>query len=256
MFPIGASPLEPLKKVIQKASRPLVQEVGQSSDSLDLTALEALNQMEGPKVGRWGRLMWKLYGTGDKVPYPGNVTLKNFDPVDDTVYRGAMPLSGKAFEKLKNAYQITTIIDLRGPKTTPTQWIDFEKAWAKHHGLEYVPLPMRSDQAPTPTELKQLFDTIEGIKAKGGKVYVHCKHGIDRTGSVIGAYELKLGRPQAEVYARMKQHGYNLWHQLRRPAQGAFVKGDEVKRTIQAIGEQQPTNPVSEPNSTESTPTA
>jgi len=195
---------------------------------------EDLKNLKPPKLGRWESLLASLRGTEDQIKYPGNIQLQNFARVDDTVYRGAMPDSGKQFEKLKNAYNVRVIIDLRGAETTKDKYIDFERGWAEHHNIQYVRIPMNSHRPPSQEELKQFFQAIEDAKAAGGSAYVHCKHGIDRTGSMIAAYETKLGRSPQQIYKNMKRYGYNWLHQLSRPAQRDFVNGSDLSARVAA----------------------
>jgi protein tyrosine phosphatase (PTP) superfamily phosphohydrolase (DUF442 family) len=205
-----------------------------SVDTLSLNKANpspALLQMPPPKMSKLGHWIALLRGTEDRKDHPGASKLDNFAQVDGTVFRGAMPVSAGQIEKLRHAYNVRTIIDLRRTEVTPPQFTEFERSWANHHGIRYVPIPMNSHYPPTEKEIAKLFQAIEETN---GNVYIHCKMGIDRTGAMVAAYETKLGHPQREVYARMKKHGYNLLHVISRPAQRNFVNGPELAKRVAA----------------------
>lgn len=182
-----------------------------------------LKHLTPPKMSQANRLagMFSLKKSGDPLLY-------NFRKVDDHVFRGGMPDCPEAFHRLRHEHGVHTIIDLRGLETTQQAHIDYEAAWAKHKGMAHEWIPMDSTKAPTHAQLQRIFTAIEKAKQAGGKVYVHCKHGIDRTGSGIDAYEVLLGKSQAEAYHHMQENGYNWFHARSRPAQKDFALRDDL----------------------------
>jgi hypothetical protein len=195
--------------------------------SIDNTVPDHLKNLTPPKMTWANRLSAMFLQKQSADPL-----LANFREVDDHLLRGAMPESGAAFHRLKNEHNVVTLIDLRGLETTKPEHIEFEHAWAKEKGIKHVWLPMDSHQAPTQEILQRLFLEAEKARRAGGKVYVHCKHGIDRTGSVVAAYETALGKTKAEVYESMQANGYNFLHARNRPNQKAFVLGDEMPEMV------------------------
>ncbi len=184
---------------------------------------EHLQQLKPPKISQANRLAGTFLLKPSEDPL-----LYNFRKVDEHVYRGGMPDSGEAFHRLKHEYGVDTIIDLRGLETTEQAHIDYEAAWAEHKGMEHVWIPMDSTKAPTHAQLQCLFTVIERARQSGGKVYVHCKHGIDRTGSAIHAYEVLSGKSQADAYRNMQENGFNWFHARSRPEQQDFALGDDL----------------------------
>jgi protein tyrosine/serine phosphatase len=111
--------------------------------------------------------------------HPG---LPNFHQVDDRVYRGARPTP----EGLKSlpALGIKTVIDLRGG--------DFrEKQTLEALGIRYVNVPMSGFRAPTDRQIARILALLETPDFSAAPVFVHCKRGKDRTGTVIACYRIK-----------------------------------------------------------------
>lgn len=187
------------------------------SDEISTPSPEALKGLTPPRRTWFNRLVASLtLRSEDKL-------LGNFHQVDKSVFRGAMPESVEAFAHLKKQHGVRTIIDLRGLETTKAKHIQFEKGHAKANGLTYVHLPMDSHVPPTQQQLNLFLNAIDQAKQSGGNVYVHCKHGIDRTGVMVAAYEVLNGKKQAEAYRHMVQYGFNRQHQWSRFHQRAFV---------------------------------
>ncbi|HEY9715651.1 MAG TPA: dual specificity protein phosphatase family protein [Chroococcales cyanobacterium] len=121
--------------------------------------------------------------TSNKVPteLPG---LLNFHVVHEYLFRGGEPDS-KSLHDLKEK-GVSTLIDLRGTGKVTKE----ESAEAKELGMKYINLPMDS-HAPTKQQVDTFLKTVEEAKAgKSGPVYVHCQHGSDRTGCLVGVWRV------------------------------------------------------------------
>jgi protein tyrosine/serine phosphatase len=103
--------------------------------------------------------------------------------VSDGIYRGGRAdLDGlKELDKL----DINTIINLEVDQPA----INFELKNAKALGMDVVLEPMRWDEKPNDKEVAQILETIKNKAAQN--VFIHCKHGQDRTGLIIGLYRVK-----------------------------------------------------------------
>jgi protein tyrosine/serine phosphatase len=130
-----------------------------------------------------------------------NVDLPNFHVVAPGIYRGAAPTDA-GLAKLKSM-GVVTIIDLRiSPKL-----VKVEKAEAISMGFNWINLPMGSDP-PTKKEVTVFLSTLQ--KAPVQPVYVHCQHGADRTGCMIGIWrETQQNWPFAQTFAEMQKYGFN-----------------------------------------------
>jgi len=127
--------------------------------------------------------------------------LPNFHQTAPGIWRGAAPTDA-GLRQLK-AMGVKTIIDLRiAPKT-----VRREGEEARALGFHWINLPMGSDP-PTPKEVSTLLATLK--QAPQSPVYVHCQHGADRTGCMIGIYRVtQQGWTFPQAYAEMRQDGFN-----------------------------------------------
>jgi protein tyrosine/serine phosphatase len=130
---------------------------------------------------------------------PPHAGLPNFHTVADGIYRGGAP-TPEGFKSLR-AMKIKTDIDLRIEAAHKQ-----EKLAAEALGFKYLSLPM-GKEAPTPQQVQTLLDTLADPEAR--PVYVHCQHGADRTGCMIGIYRVKVqGWSFEKAWAEMLADGF------------------------------------------------
>jgi tyrosine-protein phosphatase SIW14 len=112
--------------------------------------------------------------------------IKDFDRVDERVYRGTQP-AAEGFAYLAKL-GIKTILDLRegGARSTDEQRV------VTALGMRYINVPMSGLTPPTGDQTNQVLALLEDILA--GPVFVHCLRGHDRTGAVIAAYHIHHDR--------------------------------------------------------------
>ncbi|HEX3746214.1 MAG TPA: tyrosine-protein phosphatase [Bryobacteraceae bacterium] len=110
-------------------------------------------------------------------------SLNNFQEVSDTLCRGAQP-SASGFRELAQL-GVHTVLDLRGGEGRSSH----EAEIVRSLGMQYVNVPLDGYQAPTAEQVSKIF-TI--LNAQGsGKVFVHCRRGADRTGTVLAMYRIQ-----------------------------------------------------------------
>jgi protein tyrosine/serine phosphatase len=107
--------------------------------------------------------------------------IPNFHQVDANLFRGAQPAPTE-FQTLARM-GIKTVLDLRAESHTPAEEDLVEAA-----GMRYINLPMRGMRAPTDEEISRALAIIGDVG--NGPIFVHCRRGADRTGTVIACYRI------------------------------------------------------------------
>ena len=108
--------------------------------------------------------------------------LPNFSKVSERLYRGGQPKTG-GVKKLAEM-GIKTIINLRGTD----EMTRAEEAEAKAAGLVYFNIPMPGLSRPTHEQISRVLEILGNQES--GPVFVHCKRGSDRTGTVVAVYRI------------------------------------------------------------------
>ena len=134
--------------------------------------------------------------------------LPNFHMVHPFLLRGAAP-TPDGLRNLK-AMHVKTVIDLR---ISPRD-VKAEKALVEKLGMRFINLPMSGD-SPTAAEVSTWLRTVQDPSAQ--PVFIHCQHGADRTGTMVGIYREKVdGWKFPETYKEMRKYGFNpVWFKLK-----------------------------------------
>ena len=111
--------------------------------------------------------------------------IKRFHRVNKQVYRGAQP-SYHGFKALA-AMGVKTIVDLRHEASQLIQ----EQRIVESLGMNFLSVPMNMG-APTDDQITRVLHQLDAIAA--GPVFVHCRGGRDRTGTVIACYRIAHDR--------------------------------------------------------------
>lgn len=111
--------------------------------------------------------------------------IPNFQHVNAHVLRGGQP-ADVAWQKLANM-GVKTVIDLRRESEHSTA---AEARAVEAAGMRYVNVPMSGFKTPRAEQVAKVLDLMDG----GDIVFVHCKHGKDRTGTVVAAYRISRDR--------------------------------------------------------------
>ncbi len=109
-------------------------------------------------------------------------SLPHFHQVNQHLYRGAQPRKG-GLKRLAEL-GIKTVINLRGESEGTRD----EETEAKEAGLTYFSLPMSALGRPDDEVIERALAIIND--AQYAPVFVHCKHGEDRTGTLVACYRI------------------------------------------------------------------
>ncbi len=113
--------------------------------------------------------------------------IRNFHQVNSHIYRGGQP-AGEAWRGLAGL-GVKTVIDLRR-ESEGGHSLAAEARAVKAAGMRYVSVPMNGVVAPDDADIAKIL----GILNSGEPVFVHCKEGKDRTGTVIACYRIAHDR--------------------------------------------------------------
>ena len=108
--------------------------------------------------------------------------LPNFSQVNSTFYRGAQPTENGVKELAKMG--VKTIIDLRGEDKLSEE----EAVWAKNAGVKFVSVNLSNWFKPKTADIESVIKQVDA--AENQPVFVHCKRGADRTGTVVAIYRI------------------------------------------------------------------
>ncbi|HET7112496.1 MAG TPA: tyrosine-protein phosphatase [Pyrinomonadaceae bacterium] len=108
--------------------------------------------------------------------------LPRFHQVSDRLYRGAQPRDG-GISKLREL-GINTVINLRGADERTRA----EEAEVRALGLNYFNVELPNWGRPQEARVARILELIAA--PENGRVFIHCKDGVDRTGMIAAIYHM------------------------------------------------------------------
>ncbi|HUJ49648.1 MAG TPA: tyrosine-protein phosphatase [Bryobacteraceae bacterium] len=114
------------------------------------------------------------------VEAPG---VPNFHAVNEHVFRGGQPVDA-GWNSLAHL-GIKLVVDLRPASEHP---VKAEENAVEGAGMRYVNVPMKGLGAPVADAVSKVLALM--ISNSDGPVFVHCRRGSDRTGTVIACYRI------------------------------------------------------------------
>jgi len=130
----------------------------------------------------------------EPISLPG---VKNFFKVSDTLYRGAQPQK-QGFQELEKM-GIKSIVNLRNSND--------DQELMTGTKLEYFHIPMIAF-FPKKNKFKRFLEIVSNPANQ--PVFVHCKHGADRTGAAVALYRIKIQNWKIpDAINEMVNGGYN-----------------------------------------------
>jgi tyrosine-protein phosphatase SIW14 len=145
-------------------------------------------------------LVLTLGGCAAPARFAGDATIERFGLIEPGFARGARPGAGGLAALALEGYR--TVVSLRRD--------DDERALAAELGLDYVEIPMKAGMfgAPAPSE-EQAHAFLAVIDDSARRpVFVHCRHGRDRTGVMVALWRVTRGGWESErAVSEMEDHG-------------------------------------------------
>jgi protein tyrosine phosphatase (PTP) superfamily phosphohydrolase (DUF442 family) len=149
--------------------------------------------------------------------------LPNFNKVSDQLYRGEQP-APEGFKQLKK-YGIKTVVNLRAFHS------DDDKIAGT--GLAYESISFKTWH-PEEEDMVRFLKIVTDTSKQ--PVFVHCKHGSDRTGTMCALYRMAVqGWPADEAIKEMKKGGFGfhtMWQNLEPFLRGLNIEELKAKAGI------------------------
>jgi protein tyrosine/serine phosphatase len=131
---------------------------------------------------------------------PAIAGIQNFQQVDDRVYRGAQPET-YAFPALARL-GVKTVLDLREDPLHAAA----EEKLVHAAGMRFVSVRMLGLSRPTDDQISRALAVLADDSAV--PVFVHCRRGADRTGTVIACYRIATAHwDNQRALAEAQTHG-------------------------------------------------
>lgn len=133
---------------------------------------------------------------------PDQITIRNFRQITPWFYRGGQPRD-EEFEQL-STLGIKTVICLRWNRKA----VNKELLIGKELNLNVISIPLTYWRLPNRSEIDEYFSIIDNVS--NHPVFLHCKHGSDRTGMLASFYRIRHeGWSADRAYDEMKEAGFH-----------------------------------------------
>jgi tyrosine-protein phosphatase SIW14 len=143
--------------------------------------------------------------TGSNVFAQNNIDaddLPRLSQIDEGLFRGGLPTE-KGMKKLKEL-GIKTIVNIESNQRR----IEQERAWAKKFKIDFISIPMDWQTTPSDEMVNEVLTHMLNLKKH--PVYLHCRHGKDRTGLLAGLYRVEVqGWEPEKAYREMLEIGFD-----------------------------------------------
>jgi len=137
---------------------------------------------------------------GARQKAPRYSELPNFHKVSERLYRGGQP-KARGVKKL-GELGIKTIVNLRGADDVTRA----EEAEAREAGLTYFNISMPGLSRPTHAQVARVMEILSD--EQNWPVFIHCKRGSDRTGTIVALYRISNEEWTAnQAMTEAKHHG-------------------------------------------------
>ncbi|MEN9723127.1 MAG: hypothetical protein RJB38_1113 [Pseudomonadota bacterium] len=148
-------------------------------------------------------LLGLLFSLNSRV---ADAAILRFREVEEAkIFRGSQPETREDFEFLRSI-GVRTILNLR----TNQKLVARHREMAQELGLQTVNIPVGSFFEPKAKVIAQVQAALKDPSLQ--PIFVHCRHGKDRTGLMVGLYRTaEQGWTQKEAHEEMLDLGFNPW---------------------------------------------
>jgi len=150
-----------------------------------------------------------LAGCASSQPIPTSDNpcgLPNFAQVEARAFRSGQPTTEAQWRCVRDVLGVTDTLKL----DRESEGHD-DPAFVHVHVVAIPPWTGGVDFAsgPDPQQVDEIEAVLRSIPGSGGRWLIHCVHGQDRTGVVVGMYRVLGGWPVAKAKAEMDAYGFH-----------------------------------------------
>lgn len=160
------------------------------------------------KVSIYSCLTWlklpifSLILTYNQSAFSQKSFIPEFHKVTENIYRGGRPKEKEL--KILKEMGVKTIINLEDNEDA----LQTEKVIARDLKMRWISSPMSSEIYPTDEQLNDILSAL--TDEDNFPIFIHCKHGEDRTGLIIGLYRVfKNGWNPRIAYEEMLEYDFH-----------------------------------------------
>ncbi len=126
--------------------------------------------------------------------------IPEYHVVNDGIIRGGRPQKGDLAALKKQG--IKTIINIDDADSSA------ERTEAIKLGLNFIASPMSAFKSPNDAQVNKILSQLQDHSLM--PIFIHCKHGQDRTGMIIGLYRYQVDKWSARsAYSEMNKFGFH-----------------------------------------------
>lgn len=190
-----------MKRLVSLGLLLLVTACGQETDLNLIQNINAPAQL----VEREPNYVQTLNASGVQEASVNNIY--RFGKVNNFLYRGGLP-TDVDLKALKD-FKVKTVISFRGLGDDKEKFqVAEEKAMVEKLGMKFLNVQIPFDK-PVPDKTIKQFFTAVNTKANQ-PLFVHCKGGRDRTGTMVALYRINYEKFTAEkAIEEMKEYTFN-----------------------------------------------
>lgn len=160
------------------------------------------------------------------APPPTLTPFDNFHPIaKGRAYRSGQ-LSAEKLRHVVEAYEIKTVVNLRGPNPG-REWYDEERAACAAAGVRMVDVPLSAGALPSKEHVLALYDLFQDESVE--PLLIHCRGGADRSGMIAAMWRMEVLGDDRETALRELSWLYGHFP-ARFPDMTAFIRMFEPSR--------------------------
>jgi protein tyrosine phosphatase (PTP) superfamily phosphohydrolase (DUF442 family) len=128
---------------------------------------------------------------------------------EGVLYRDGVRSMGE-FGRALSRSKVRAVVSLVDAKEAGQEPFVSEVAKLREEGIEHVAIPVGLGRFPNTGDVRRFLAEVDGRKAKGERVLVHCAQGIRRTGMVVAAYQMsEMGWSRERAKAGILAFGHS-----------------------------------------------